>query len=98
MIDRHLAGKRLVTAAVYSRAHLVDHMRTLARRQLYNARYWRQEADAAYSLIASQKCRAYARQALRLAGACRRRLLVFMNEPGQYVTTERYDRIMRGEW
>ncbi|RNG12426.1 hypothetical protein, partial [Streptomyces botrytidirepellens] len=65
-----------MTVAVYPRAHLIDRMRIRARRHLYSARIWRQEADAAYSPIPAHKCRAYARQDLRWAGAYRRRLLV----------------------
>ena len=38
------------------------------------------------------------RQELFRAGCYRRRLLVLMNEPGRYVTKERHDQIMRGEW
>jgi hypothetical protein len=73
-------------------------MRTRARRSVHQARYWRQEADADLSCFTPRQCRAYARQELTRAGAYRRRLLVFMNEPGRYVARERYDQIMRGEW
>jgi hypothetical protein len=82
----------------YLRAVLIDHMRRVTRRHLYSARSWRLEADAPLSYYSPAQCRAYARQDLVLAGAYRRRLLVFMNEPGRFVTRERHDRIMRGEW
>jgi hypothetical protein len=85
-------------AAVYSKAHLIDFMRRVARRQVYSARYWRQEADVPMSIFTPRRCRAEARQALFVAGCYRRRLLVFMNEPGRYVSKERHDQIMRGQW
>lgn len=84
--------------AVYSRAHLIDVMRRRARREVYRARYWRQEADAPMSIFTPRRCREEVRRALFVAGCYRRRLLVFMNEPGRYVTRERHDQIMRGAW
>ncbi|MFF5471027.1 hypothetical protein [Streptomyces achromogenes] len=84
--------------AVYPRAHLIDVMRTRARRSLRQARSWREEAGAFMSYFTPRQCRAHARQELLRAGCYRRRLLVFMNEPGQYVTKERHDQIMRGQW
>lgn len=84
--------------AVYSRAHLIDVMRTRARRSVHTARYWRQEADAPMGYSTPRQCRTWARQELTLAGCYRRRLLVLVNEPGRYVTKERHDQIMRGEW
>lgn len=84
--------------SVYSRAHLVDIMRRRARTHLSQARFWREESSAPMSYYRVHQCRAYARQELDWAGAYRRRLLVFRNEPGRFVTKERYGQIMRGEW
>lgn len=84
--------------AVYSRAHLIDVMRTRARDHVRSARAWRKEVDAEMTYFTPRQCRTYARHMLHRAGCYRRRLLVFMNEPGRYVTKERYDQIMRGEW
>jgi len=84
--------------AVYRKAHMIDAMRRRARQSVYGARYWRQEADAPMSIFTVHRCREEARRDLYLAGCYRRRLLVFMNEPGRYVTRERYEQIMRGAW
>lgn len=84
--------------AVYSRAHLIDVMRRKARDHVVSARAWRMEVNAELTYFTPRQCRAYARYELGRAGAYRRRLLVFLNEPGRYVTKERHDQIMRGEW
>jgi hypothetical protein len=84
--------------AVYPRAHLIEHTRRLARRHVYQARYWRQEACAPLSYYTPRQCRDYARKELQLAGAYRRRSLVFLHEPGRYVTKQRHDQIMKGQW
>lgn len=84
--------------AVYPHAHLIGWLRRMSRGAVYQARYWRQEADAPLSYTTHRQCRARARQELARAGAYRHRLLVLLNEPGRYVTRERCDRIMRGEW
>lgn len=80
--------------SVYPRASLVDHMRRCAWRHLDAARTWRLDEPYFSRTFRDRE----ARRNLTLAGAYRRRLIVFMNEPGRYVTPERHDQIMRGRW
>lgn len=84
--------------AIYPKTYLIDVMRRAARRSVYSARYWRQEADAPMSIFTPHRCAEHARRELSMAGAYRRRLLVFMNEPTQHITRKRYEQIMRGQW